>query len=236
MRRPAKNVPCAWHDGRRLFAGGNMADNLNDSRHFGLSAPIVVTLPDGARREFAGPVTGAEIAAAIGPGLAKAAIAITDRRQAARPRDRDRPRCRGRDHHPRHARGARDPAPRRRACHGRGGQGALSRDPGHLRPGDRDRLLLRFRARRAVHARRPRKDRGADARDRPARREDHPRSLGPRRRRSRFSPASASATRPSTSARSRRTRRSASIARAILSICASARICRRPAISARPSS
>ena len=53
-----------------------MADNLNDSRHFGLSAPIVVTLPDGARREFAGPVTGADIAAAIGPGLAKAAIAI----------------------------------------------------------------------------------------------------------------------------------------------------------------
>jgi threonyl-tRNA synthetase len=33
-------------------------------------------LPDGKRREFAGPVSGAEIAAAIGPGLAKAAIAI----------------------------------------------------------------------------------------------------------------------------------------------------------------
>jgi threonyl-tRNA synthetase len=39
-------------------------------------SPIVVTLPDGARREFPGPVTGAEIAAAIGPGLAKAAIAV----------------------------------------------------------------------------------------------------------------------------------------------------------------
>ncbi len=38
--------------------------------------PLVVTLPDGKQREFAGPVTGAEIAAAIGPGLAKAAIAI----------------------------------------------------------------------------------------------------------------------------------------------------------------
>jgi threonyl-tRNA synthetase len=46
--------------------------------------PIVVTLPDGKRREFAGPVTGAEIAAAIGPGLAKAAIAI---RVDGRPRD-----------------------------------------------------------------------------------------------------------------------------------------------------
>ncbi len=38
--------------------------------------PLVVTLPDGSRRSFAGPVSGAEIAAAIGPGLAKAAIAI----------------------------------------------------------------------------------------------------------------------------------------------------------------
>jgi threonyl-tRNA synthetase len=40
------------------------------------SAPIVVSLPDGSRREFAGPITGTEIAAAIGPGLARAAIAI----------------------------------------------------------------------------------------------------------------------------------------------------------------
>src|SRR5438132_1747939 len=40
------------------------------------SAPVVVTLPDGKRLEFAGPVTGADIAAAVGPGLAKAAIAV----------------------------------------------------------------------------------------------------------------------------------------------------------------
>ncbi len=39
-------------------------------------APIAVSLPDGKRLEFAGPVTGDEIAAAIGPGLAKAAIAV----------------------------------------------------------------------------------------------------------------------------------------------------------------
>src|SRR5208283_4353604 len=38
--------------------------------------PLAVTLPDGRRLEFAGPVTGGEIAAAIGPSLAKAAIAI----------------------------------------------------------------------------------------------------------------------------------------------------------------
>ena len=44
----------------------------------------MVTLPDGKRLEFSGPVTGCEIAAAIGPGLAKAAIAV---RVDGRPRD-----------------------------------------------------------------------------------------------------------------------------------------------------
>jgi threonyl-tRNA synthetase len=39
-------------------------------------APIVVTLPDGKRLEFAGPVSAGEIAAAIGRGLAKAAVAV----------------------------------------------------------------------------------------------------------------------------------------------------------------
>jgi len=46
--------------------------------------PVAVTLPDGSRREFPLPVTGADLAAAIGPGLAKAAIAI---RVDGRPRD-----------------------------------------------------------------------------------------------------------------------------------------------------
>ncbi len=36
---------------------------------------ISITLPDGAKREFPGPVTVAEVAAAIGPGLAKSALA-----------------------------------------------------------------------------------------------------------------------------------------------------------------
>lgn len=40
------------------------------------SSPIAVTLPDGSVRRFAGPVTGGEVAAAIGPGLAKAAVAV----------------------------------------------------------------------------------------------------------------------------------------------------------------
>ena len=38
--------------------------------------PITLTLPDGATRQFDGPVTGAAVAASIGKGLAKAALAI----------------------------------------------------------------------------------------------------------------------------------------------------------------
>ena len=36
---------------------------------------ITITLPDGSRREFAAPPTVADVAASIGPGLAKAALA-----------------------------------------------------------------------------------------------------------------------------------------------------------------
>ncbi len=35
-----------------------------------------ITLPDGTVRRFDGPVTGTAVAAAIGPGLAKAALAM----------------------------------------------------------------------------------------------------------------------------------------------------------------
>ena len=37
---------------------------------------VAITLPDGSQRNFDGPVTGAELAADIGPGLAKAALAV----------------------------------------------------------------------------------------------------------------------------------------------------------------
>ena len=37
---------------------------------------VTLTLPDGSTRSFDGPVTGAEVAADIGPGLAKAALAV----------------------------------------------------------------------------------------------------------------------------------------------------------------
>ena len=52
--------------------------------HAQVPSPVAVTLPDGRRLEFAEPVTGGEIAAAIGPALAKAALAI---RVDGKPRD-----------------------------------------------------------------------------------------------------------------------------------------------------
>ena len=36
---------------------------------------VAITLPDGSVRTFDGPISGADIAADIGPGLAKAAVA-----------------------------------------------------------------------------------------------------------------------------------------------------------------
>ena len=39
-------------------------------------ADVTITLPDGKAMTFARGVTGADVAAAIGPGLAKAALAV----------------------------------------------------------------------------------------------------------------------------------------------------------------
>jgi threonyl-tRNA synthetase len=54
---------------------------MNDADNIVLGAAasrarVAVTLPDGSERAFGGVVSGADIAAAIGPGLARAAIAI----------------------------------------------------------------------------------------------------------------------------------------------------------------
>ena len=53
---------------------------------------INISLPDGSVRQYPAPVTGADIAASIGPGLAKAALAVRvdgDLRDLARPIDTD---------------------------------------------------------------------------------------------------------------------------------------------------
>jgi threonyl-tRNA synthetase len=89
--RPVRPVGAADNDGEH----GAMIEQPDDNPYAPVSPgqalapdpdpdPVTVTLPDGRRLEFADPVTGGEIAAAIGPGLAKAAIAI---RVDGKPRD-----------------------------------------------------------------------------------------------------------------------------------------------------
>src|ERR1700761_8087625 len=58
----------------------------------GTSKPLRITLPDGNVKEFPGPVTGAELAASIGKGLAAAALAVKldgEMRDLMRPIERD---------------------------------------------------------------------------------------------------------------------------------------------------
>jgi threonyl-tRNA synthetase len=63
-----------------------MAENPDDILYSAVKPgqPVAVTLPDGSRREFPGPISGAQLAASIGPGLAKAALAV---KIDGRPRD-----------------------------------------------------------------------------------------------------------------------------------------------------
>jgi threonyl-tRNA synthetase len=53
---------------------GMQPENQIGAIAVGGPAPVTITLPDGKTREYPGPVSGAEIAASIGPGLAKAAV------------------------------------------------------------------------------------------------------------------------------------------------------------------
>ena len=93
----------------------------------------------------------------------------------------DRARCQDRVSRPRGpARPGIDPA-RRRPCAGRGGAGAVARHPGHHRPGDRERLLLRLLPQPAVHAGGFRRHREEDARDHRARQTLHQGDLVARR-------------------------------------------------------
>ena len=66
-------------------------------------ADITITLPDGSTREYASPTTAGDIAASIGRGLAKAAVAAKvdgEEVDLTRPIDHD---ADGRDRHRRHA-------------------------------------------------------------------------------------------------------------------------------------
>ena len=81
---------------------------------------------------------------------------------------------------PRGPAGARAHPARRRPCARGGGAEPLSGHAGHHRPGDRERLLLRFRPCRAVHAGGLPGDRGEDARDHRAGQTLHQGSVEPR--------------------------------------------------------
>ena len=123
---------------------------------------IQITLPDGSQREYPGPVTVAEVAASIGPGLAKAAIAgkvdgkVVDTSYTI---DQGRPAA---DHHaPRTPRAWRSSAIRRRTCWPMRSRSSFPTRQGHDRPGDRERLLLRLLVQAAVHAGGPGGDREA---------------------------------------------------------------------------
>ncbi|MCY4407121.1 MAG: hypothetical protein OXC15_12180, partial [Rhodospirillaceae bacterium] len=47
-----------------------------DNQRLDTAAMPTLSLPDGAARSFDAPVTGADFAASIGPGLAKAALLV----------------------------------------------------------------------------------------------------------------------------------------------------------------
>ena len=143
---------------------------------------ISLTFPDGSARSFKSGVTGRDVAEQISKSLAKKAVAVELDGKIARPRRADQNGCAHPHPHPRRRGGACADPPRRGACDGGSRAGALPRHASHHRPGDRERLLLRLRARRALHARRSAEDRGQDARDHRPRFALHLRGDGPRGR------------------------------------------------------
>ena len=122
---------------------------------------VAITLPDGSTRRYPGPVTGQQIAADIGPGLAKAALAVKVD-GVLRDLMREIPRDARVEIVTRDSEEALDLL-RHDCAHvmAEAVQELYPGTPDHLRSGNRRRLLLRFRPQRAVHAGRFREDRGA---------------------------------------------------------------------------
>ena len=196
-----------------------------------------ITLPDGSQRQFANPVTGAEVAAAIGPGLAKAALAVklngevkdlslpitTDakleivtktHKDALELIRHDAATC-----WPRRCRSC-SPAPRSRSAR-RSRTASTTTSP-------RDEPFSLEDLRRSS---------SADARDRRPRRADHARGVDARRGDRATSRSIGETYKAEIIARHPDGRGDhASIARATGRTCAAARTCPRPASSARPSS
>ena len=150
-----------------------------------------IALPDGSVKEMPeGSTPGRRRRGdRAGPGQGRACR--QGRRRSARHhapvRGRREPRA---DHLARREGRARARPPRLRAHPRRGGAEPLPGHPDHLRPGDRRRLLLRFRADapepRPVHRRGPAGDRGGDAAHHRRRQAAGPRSLGSRAQSAQF--------------------------------------------------
>ena len=186
-------------------------------------AMITLTFPDGAARQYRGRHHRPRDRRRHRQVARQAHRRHGARRHGGRPCRSDRQGRQDRVPHPRRsARAGADPA-RCRARAGRGRAGALSRHAGDHRPGDRERLLLRLRPQRALHAGGFRRHRGEDARDHRARTSRSPRRSGRARRPSRCSPTRARPTSSSSSTRSPKARTSRSMRRATGSISAAAR-------------
>ena len=134
-----------------------------DSIPFVADIMVAITLPDGSVRKFDSPVSGAELAASIGPGLAKAALALVvdgEGKDLAHVIDGDAA----------VAIVTRDGEEalellRHDAAHvmAEAVQELVSRRAGDIRPGHRGRILLRLLSRGALYAGRSAEDRKAHA-------------------------------------------------------------------------
>ena len=180
--------------------------------------------------------TGAELAESISKSLAKKAVAYALDGTCATCPIRSAEVRQRRDRHPRRSARAGTHPPRCGACAGRGRAGAVAGHAGDDRPGHRERLLLRLRPQRALHARRLPGHREEDARDHRPQQALHQGGLVARQAPRRSSPTRARATRSSWSMPSPRTRTSRSMRRATGSTSAAARTWPRRARSATPSS
>ncbi len=188
-----------------------------------------ITLPDGSQRKYEAPVTVMDVAADIGPGLAKATLAGEVDGQSARCQPPDR-RRRGAAHHYRQGPGgAGGHPPLDRAPAGAGGGAAVPGMPGHHRPGHRERLLLRLLLSARFHDGRPRPHRRRDAPHRQGCAAGDARSLASRRGHPVLPPGGRGIQGARSSRTCRKARRSRSTARASSSTCAAVRTCRIPA-------
>ncbi len=143
--------------------------------------------------------------------------------QARRSCRSDRARCQDRVPDPRRSARAGTHPPRRRARARRSGADAVARHASHHRPGDRERLLLRFLPQPAVHAGGFCRDREKDARDHRARQAFHQGSLVARRSQAKVFRQGRKLQGRAGRRHSAKTSRSKSTSRATGSICAAVR-------------